>query len=264
MKKAFAGAFAGVLCCALFPAGRAQMLTVQEMGTDLYVQVRMDTTGETTLRAWSRNGGGELAPLLPQVLNQEGLKADATGANAIRSARALHSDGLALEAILDLAPIARELNGSTAIELYVNCPRLGFESSSVAMTEEVDGPRVTRTDRFAAGMTPAPIKIRFGYHLHQLAGVYLPLLALALALTLIATIMSRAGYAPLALFAILLGTMVWMAAASQLRGRCPAAHSAVRNSAGQPRSHVRRPLAALALCRHWRCAGKPDARRPGA
>ena len=91
--------------------------------------------------------------VLLQVLRQKGLKAEATGANAIRSARGLHSDGLALEAILDLAPIVRELNGSAAIELYVNCPRLGFESSSVAMTEQVYGPRVTWTARGAARTT---------------------------------------------------------------------------------------------------------------
>ena len=77
------------------------------------------------------------------------------------------------------------------------------------------------TARFAAGVAPAPIKIRFGYRRDQLAGIYLPLLALALALTLIATIMSRAGYAALALSAILLGTMVWMGAASQLDADAP-------------------------------------------
>ena len=109
-RKIVAGAFAGVLCFFLFPVGRAQLLTVQKMGSDLYVQVRMETTGEATLSAWSQNGGGELAQLLPQVLHcQEGVKADATGRNTIRCSRALRRDGLALEAVLDLAPIVRGL-----------------------------------------------------------------------------------------------------------------------------------------------------------
>ena len=222
MRKASAGAFAGVLCFALFPAGRAQMPSIQPMGPELHVQVRLDATGEATLGAWSSMGERNLAPLLPEALHcQEGLKADENGGSAIRCGRALRSDGLALEAVLDLAPIARKLDGSTPIELWVNCPRLGFESSSVDMTEEQDGPRVTRIARFAAGVVPAPVRIRFGYRPDQLAGVFLPLLALALALTLIATFMSRAGFAGLALSVILLGTMVWMAAASQLEADAP-------------------------------------------
>lgn len=221
LRKALACAFAGVLCFLQFPAGRAQLVTLQEMGRDQFVQVHMDTTGEATVSAWSRNGGGELTRLLPQILHCQGsLKADESG-NAVRCSRALTRDGLALEGVLDLAPVARELNGSTGIELFVSFPRLGFESSSVAMTGEEDGPRVNWTARFAAGVAPAPIKIRFGYRRDQLAGIYLPLLALALALTLIATIMSRAGYAALALSAILLGTMVWMGAASQLDADAP-------------------------------------------
>jgi heat shock protein HtpX len=217
MRKVFAGAFAGVLCIVQFPGGRAQSLTVEKMGPDLYVQVHMETTGEATVNAWSRGGGGNLAPLLPQVLHcDEGLTAEATGGSAIRCSRALRRDGLALEAVLDLRPVAREVSGSTSIDLFVSYPRLGFESSSVAMPEEGDGPRSSRTARFTAALAPGPIKIRFGYRRDQLAGVYLPLLMLALALTLIATIMSRAGYAPLAFSAILVGTIVWMGAAAQL------------------------------------------------
>ncbi len=186
------------------------------------MQVHLDTTGEATISAWSQNDGADLAQLLPEVLHcQDGLKADATGGSTIRCSRALRRDGLALEAVVDLAPIARYLNGSTGIELFVNHPRLGFESLSVDMTETGNGPRENRTVRFAPGVVPAPIKIRFGYRPDQLAGIYLPLLALALAFTLIAMIMSRAGYAPLALSAILLGTMIWMAAASQLQADAP-------------------------------------------
>jgi heat shock protein HtpX len=222
MKGFLACAFAGALCFSPLPVGQAQLLKIQKMGPELHVQVRLDPTGEATLGAWSANDPGNLAPLLPEALHcRSGLKPDENGGNAIRCARALASEGLALEAVLDLAPIARRLNGSSAIELWVNYPRLGFESSSVPMTEEADGPRVSRTVRFEAGVVPPPVTIRFGYEPGQLAGVYLPLLALALALTLIAVIMSRAGFAALALSEIMLGTMVWMYAASQLQADAP-------------------------------------------
>ena len=222
MRKVLASAFAGLLCFVPSALGPAQLLTVQEMRTDLYVQVSMDISGDATLNAWSRNGPEELAQLRPQVLDcHGGLKPESTGVNAIRCSRALRSDGLALEAVLNLAPIARHLNGFTGIQLYVDHPRLGFESSSLAMTEEGNAFRVNRSARFEAGTVPAPIKIRFGYRPKQLAGIYLPLLSLAIALTLIATIMARAGYAPLALSAILLGTMVWMAATAQLKADAP-------------------------------------------
>ena len=234
ITDASAGAAARVLCLvpcfvlflALFfvlcPAGRAQLLTAQNTSPDLNVQVRFDATGEATLGAWSRDGGEKLAPLLPEVLDcQAGLKPDENGGNALRCSRALKSDGLGLEAALNLAPIARQLNGSAGIQLIVEYPRLGFASTSVNMTEEENGQRVSRTAHFAAGVTPVPITIRFGYRPDQLTGVYLPLLALALALTFIATIMSRAGYAPLARYAILLGTIVWMGAAAQLNANAP-------------------------------------------
>ncbi len=222
MRKALAGAIAGALCFAAFQPGRAQMPSIHPMGPELHVQVRLDATGEATLGAWSSTGERNLAPLLSEALHcEEGLKADENGGSAIRCGRALRSDGLALEAVLDLAPIARKLDGSIPIELWVNLPRLGFESSSVDMTEEQDGPRITRIARFAAGVVPAPVTIRFGYRPDQLAGVYRPLIALALALTLIATFMSRAGFAGLALSVILLGTMVWMAAASILQADAP-------------------------------------------
>jgi heat shock protein HtpX len=222
MKVYLAGAFTGLLCCFPFTVGRAQVPSLQKMGPELHVQVRLEPTGEATLGAWSAKDAGNLVPLLPEALGcRSGLKADENGGNAIRCSRALEKDGLALEAVLDLAPIARKLDGSTAIDLWVSCPRLGFETSSAAMAEEVDGPRVTRTVRFEAGAIPAPIKIRFGYEPRQLAGIYFPVLALALALTLIAVLMARAGFAGLALSAILLGTMVWMYATAQLQADAP-------------------------------------------
>jgi heat shock protein HtpX len=222
MKGFFLRAFAAVLSLCSLAVVRPQLPTLQKMGPELNVQIRLEPTGEGTLGAWRSNDAGNLAPILPQVLGcQSGLKADENGGNAIRCSRALRSDGLALEAALDLAPLAHNLDGSAEIQLYVNTPRLGFETSSVPMTEEVDGPRLNHSARFAAGVVPAPIEIRFGYESGQLAAVYFPLLALALALTLIAIIMSRAGFEGLALSAILLGTMVWMYATAQLQADAP-------------------------------------------
>ncbi len=222
MKGSFVRAFAAALCFCSLTIVRAQLPSLQKMGPELNVQIRLEPTGVGTLGAWRSNDTINLVPLLPAALGcQSGLKPDENGGNAIRCTRALRGDGLELEAVLDLAPLARKLDGSTDIELYVNTPRLGIGSSSEAMTEEVDGPRLNQTARFAAGVVPAPIKIRFGYEPRQLVGVYLPLLALALALILIATFMSRAGFEGLAPSAILLGTMVWMYSTSQLQADAP-------------------------------------------
>ncbi len=197
------------------------------MDQDLNVQVGIETSGEAVVNAWSRDGGMDLAPLLPQVLHCSGMKPETTGENTVRCPRALRKDGLALVAVLDLSPVARELaktkgpGGTPGIELYVNHPRLGFASTSLPMTESGNGFRVNWTTRFALDVAPANLRIRFGYLPQQLFGIYLPLLALALAFTLIATIMSRAGYAPLAQTAILLGTMIWMATTAQLNAEAP-------------------------------------------
>src|SRR5579863_9632680 len=125
MKVFWAGAFSGVLCCSAFTAAKAQMPSLQKMGPELHVQVRLNPTGEATLGAWSSNSAGNLVPLLPEALGcQGGLKADENGGNAIRCSRALTKNGLALESVIDLAPIARQLDGATAIELWVSSPRL--------------------------------------------------------------------------------------------------------------------------------------------
>ncbi|MFZ0306164.1 MAG: M48 family metallopeptidase [Terracidiphilus sp.] len=233
MKVSFAYALAGVLWFSTVHPGRGQMPALQEMMKELHVQVRLDPTGEATLGTWSRNGRVGLAPLLPEALHcQSGLKADEYGGDSIRCAQALRRNGLALEAVLDLAPIARKLNGSAPIELWVNYPRLGFESTSVAMTEELNGARVSRTVRFESAVVHAPITIRFGYRPNQLAAVYLPLLALALALTIIAATISRAGFAALALSEIMLGTMVWMCASAQLQADVPLRIMLFGNSLG--------------------------------
>lgn len=227
MRRAAATSLAGVLGLLLLPAGRGQLLTAVRPNDDLNVQVGMDTSGEAALNVWSRDGGFDLAPLLPQVLPCQSHKAEVDGANTIRCRQALRKDGLALTGELNLAPVAQELAKTTGaseltgVELYVNHPRLGFVSTSVPMTDDGNRFRANWTARFAPGTVPATVTIRFGYLPHQLVGIYLPLLALAIALTLIATFMSRAGYAPLAQTVILLGTMIWMAAAAQLNAEEP-------------------------------------------
>src|SRR6202008_2254957 len=132
MRKALAATFAGVLSLVLLPPLRAQLVTVQQMRSDLYVQVSMDLTGEATISAWSLNGREDFS-LLPQVLHcQKKAATDRTSENLIHCPGALRKDGLALETVVDLGPIARELSQFPGIELHVNYPRLGFESTSVA------------------------------------------------------------------------------------------------------------------------------------
>jgi heat shock protein HtpX len=199
-------------------------MTMQKMGPEYHVQVRLETSGEATLGAWSSQGGLEMAPLLPQVLRcDEGLKSSERGTSSITCARAVWRDGLMLETVVDVGPIARHLDGASGIKLWVNTPRLGFVSTSGDLTDEEDeyGPRVTRTAEYAAGVVPAPITIRFGYEPGQLSGIYLPMMGVAIALLVISFLLARAGYAPLALSLILLGTMVWMAAGAQLELDAP-------------------------------------------
>ena len=228
MRKIAASALAGGLGFLLLPAGWAQLMTALRTGQDLNVQVGMETSGEATLNIWSRDGGADLDPLLPEIIRcPSGIKPEWTGPNTVRCEQGLQRDGLALVAALNLAPAEREIAGSkgpdgiTGLSLYVNHPRLGFASTSLPMTEGGNGFRVNWTRRFEPDAVPKTITIRFGYLPEQLFGIYLPLLALAIALTLIATFMSRAGYAPLAQSAILLGTMIWMATAAQLNAEAP-------------------------------------------
>jgi Zn-dependent protease with chaperone function len=130
-------------------------------------------------------------------------------------------DGLSLEAVVDLAPIAQKLAATDEVHLFLNYPRLGFESTSLSMEELGGGMRVSRSARFEAGALPPPIHVRFGYRRDQLAGVYLPLLALALALALFAAILSRAALAGLSRSLLLLGTILWMGAAAHLQAGMP-------------------------------------------
>lgn len=218
----FPAALAGVLCLGSSLAGHAQLVTIQPMGTDVYVQVQSEATGEVSINAWSGNGRTDLVAVLPEVLRCQGsLKPDSTGSNKISCSRALRRNGLALEEVLDLAPIMQRLDGKTGVQLWLNDPRLGFESISVPMEEQVGSMRVTRTAHFEAGTVPPPIHIQFGYRTDQFAGVYLPLVALALAITFLAATFARIGAAGLSRSIMLLGAILWMATAAQLEVGAP-------------------------------------------
>jgi heat shock protein HtpX len=80
---------------------------------------------------------------------------------------------------------------------------------------------VVRSARFAAGSVPGPIRIHFGYRLDQLAIIYVPLLSLALVLTLIARGLCLAGLEHLQRSLFLVGTMIWLGAASRLQAADP-------------------------------------------
>jgi len=216
-------ALAVALSFAALPVTSAQVVTLREMNQDLQVNVRAEVSGEVSVTVWSRNGGRELIPILPGVVGCQGkAKVDNTGGGTVRCPMALRRDGLALEEVVDLAPIARTLDPSTSIQLWLYSPRLGFDSSSIALDEEEGGGELLgQSMRFAAANAPAPIHIRFGYRPDQLAGIYLPLVGLALALTLIAFFMSRAGLAALSRSAVLLSMMVWMGTAARLQADGP-------------------------------------------
>jgi Zn-dependent protease with chaperone function len=213
-----ASALAGVFCLAALPGGRAQSVTLQKMDSDVYVQVHAEADGEVSMSAWSSKGGADLLPVLPEVLHcPGGAKRDPDEPAKIRCAQALRRDGLALEGVVDLAPIARRLAPSEEIQLWLNYPRMGIASLSTPMDERPERMRVIHNARFEAGSVPPPILYRFGYRPDQLASVYLPLVALALALFLLAAILSRMGTAGLSRSVVLLGTIVWMGAAAQLQ-----------------------------------------------
>jgi len=87
------------------------------------------------------------------------------------------------------------------------------------MKKQGSGSFLVRTARFTAGEIPPPIHFRFGYRPEQLAGIILPLLALALAMALTAGLLSRAGLAGLSRSILVLDTILWMGAASEFHTR---------------------------------------------
>jgi len=215
MNAKFAALIAGVLCLPALPM-------VQGEAQAVIVQVRIEASGEASVQVWPRATGREWGPAVAQAIHCQGrMQPEPDRFDEFHCSSAMRRDGLSLEAVIDLAPIAQKLAASDEIQLLLNYPRLGFESTSPSMEELGGGMRVSRMGRFAAGAAPPPIHVRFGYRRDQLAGVYLPLLALALALTLFAAILSRAALAGLSRSLLLLGTILWMGAASHLQAGMP-------------------------------------------
>ncbi len=182
----------------------------------------MEANGEATLRVTPRRPELQFAPVLGAVLHCHGkMTSQDEVIGEFRCSNKLRRDGLALEAVVDLAPIVQKLAPADEIELWLEYPRLGFESLSTPLADQGGRLRVTRTARFAASAAPGPIRIQFGYRSDQLALIYLPLVGMALALTLIAMSLSRAGLAEMNRSVFLLGTILWLAAASRLQAADP-------------------------------------------
>jgi len=204
-------------------SGRAQLVTAPDRRPDFNLHVSTNLSGEVSVSAWSRDAGWEGSGVLEQVIHCHGsARTEGPRSDTVVCSSALRRDGLALEAVVDVAPIAQRLNATTGMELWLHAPRLGFDSVSLPMSGDEEGSgRISRSIRFEAGKPPQAIHLRFGYLPDQLAGIYLPLLALALALVLISVAISRAGLEVLSRSAVLLGTMIWMAAAAQFQADAP-------------------------------------------
>jgi len=215
MSAKFVAVLAAVLCLAALPTapGEAQAVTIQ---------VHLEAAGDVSVQPWPLETGFEWGPVVSEVIHCPGRRqTEPDRFDEFHCASALKRDGLSLEAVVDLAPLAQKLAATDEVQLFLNYPRLGIESTSLSMEELGAGMRVSRTGRFEAGALPPPIHVRFGYRRDQLAGVYLPLLALALALTLFAAILSRAALAGLSRYVLLLGVILWMGAASHLQAGMP-------------------------------------------
>jgi heat shock protein HtpX len=215
MKTNSMAALAAVLCLAVLPMARGESPAVS-------VQVHIETSGEVSVQVWSQKKDFAWGPVVSQVIHCPGMTQEKPDRfDEFHCPNAMRRNGLSLEGVIDLAPIAKRLDASDEIQLWLNYPRLGFDSSSASMEELGGRKRVVESARFQAGAPPPPIHIRFGYRPDQLAGVYLPLVALALALTLIAAIVSRASLAGISRSILLMGTILWMGAASQLQAGVP-------------------------------------------
>ncbi len=209
-------AFVRVLCLAAMPIAWADTPAVT-------LEVHVETTGEVTARvSSSRAELQQLAAIAPAVIHcRNKMTSDGDVFGNFRCSNALHRDGLSLEAVFDLAPIAGKLAASDEIELWLDYPRLGFETSSVPLKDQGALWRVSRSARFTAGDVPGPIRVQFGYRPNQLTLIYVPLAAIALALVLIAMSLCKAGFAYLNRSLFMLGTMFWLGVASRLQAGEP-------------------------------------------
>jgi heat shock protein HtpX len=180
------------------------------------VQVHLETTGEATIQSFPRKAEVDSA-FAEVLLCQSAMKRKSDQFDDFHCAKAMRRDGLALEAAIDPAPIARQFAATDVIQLWINYPRLGFESTSSPMKDMGGWIRAGEMIEFAAGNPPPPIQVKIGYRRDQIAGIYLPLAGLAVLLVAIAAALSRAGLASLNLSVFVLGATLWMGLASRLQ-----------------------------------------------
>ena len=184
------------------------------------LHARIEATGEVSIRGSSRLTGQLPTSVLSEVIHCQGrIRTDDFG--DVRCNKAVRREGPSLEAFLDLAPIARTLAATDEIELWLEHPRLGFETSSPPLNDEGGARRVVRTAPFTAGNAPTAIRIQFGYRRDQLATLYFPLAALVLVLVSIAVGLSRSGHPDLNRSLFLVGTIVWLGVATSLHAADP-------------------------------------------
>jgi len=221
-RISFAISLAAIAFLATPPSAKSQASADGTAPNPVIVRVHIDLNGEATFQQWPPKTAQGLGPAVAQALNCLNITQDEPGsASDFRCTHALLHRGLALEAVLNLAPIAHRLEPTDVIELSVDTPLLGFDQASANMNENPRRIRIIRTTHFQASSPPSPIHLQFGFRPGQLAAVYLPLAALALAFILISAFFSRASLAGLARSLILLGTILWMGASALLQAGAP-------------------------------------------
>lgn len=186
------------------------------------LEFHLEANGQINGTLSSRREELQLAPVMPAVMHCKAKAASVDDAfGDYRCSNGLRRDGLSLDAVFDLAPIVRKLDATDEIQLWLNYPRLGFETSSVPLKDRGALWRVSRSASFTASEAPGSIRVQFGYHSDQLAAIYLPLAVLALALILIARSLCTAGLEHLNRSVFLLGTIFWLGLASWLQAGAP-------------------------------------------
>ena len=114
---------ARAVCLAVLPVAWA--------GTpDVTVLAHMEASGEVELRVWSAHAESPPASVLAAIVHcKSRMKAESDVFGNFRCSEALQRDGLALEAVFDLAPIAKQLAPTDQIQLWLDYPRLGFATA---------------------------------------------------------------------------------------------------------------------------------------
>jgi hypothetical protein len=71
-------------------------------------------------------------------------------------------DGLQLEGVFNLSPIARLLEPDDTIRFILDHPRLGLDESPAGLKTDFSGRRLVQSGEFPASAVE-PIRVRFGY-----------------------------------------------------------------------------------------------------